>query len=321
MVKIGGPYAEPMKGRGYFNEAQGTSAGMAKQIKKVQEGYTTRDGDKTDINIDPSYHEAMDAAWRAYQPEAVKNKPAVSLWEMPWRERDAYVALLQGEGCYSEEDYKALEQQAEMFGLDSLSNGGRALVEKGRDMFDAGTSYINQVSLSPSASHEDYMDDLHDTGRYVQLQGPGGAVSQYLMELRPMMDVHRFLDLEAPEGQAQILEFREGDYKVFSEYGNCELVQDGIAAAREYKAERGTIYATELGTVSQSELLTQFQSTPMQPYEVRAGHDEPYAADLQEGPAASVTAAQPGAWDELMGRNAQTDADAPDAPGGEKEIV
>lgn len=93
-----------------------------------------------------------------------------------------------------------------------------------------------------TGQRDEYLDQVDalrktgDSGRYVRL-GHQGETSGYLMELEPVGDVHRFLDLEMKDGKSRVLQLPQGSYTVDSSYGPSPLMDDAIYAAKtNYKS-------------------------------------------------------------------------------------
>lgn len=264
---------EPMAGRGYFNRGTTISAGLSNALAEARAPYTSLDGagrEQVDILKD-GYHEAMLAAQEAYGQYGITEGDSNPVWTMPYMQRGALVADVQAADCYDEDAFDGLCAQADTFGMESLTEYAQRLVDGGREQWFNTVGYMDGVGAFDEGSGE-----LRDTGRYVVLKSPGGERSQALMELEPRMDVHRFLDLEAPKGQAQILELKEGAYSVAAEVQDCRMVRDGIRAAKEYQAEHGHILSYQCGdgdlSVERSDLKTQFAGP-------QAKHDSGQALD------------------------------------------
>lgn len=240
--KGGAVMPEPFRGRGYFNSSTGISAGHAAVLAEARKPFTSVDAQGRE-NVDvtaPGYHEAMDRATTAYQPQYKSSGNVNPMWTMPYKDREAIVQDIQAAGCLDETALRDLMDQAGTFGAESLTEQERAIVERGPEAWKQASEYMGALGydaerLSGSA------EPIPDTGRYVKLRSPEGTTSGMLMELAPRMDVHYFVDLEMPEGQAQILALKEGAYEVAWEFEDSPLVRDGIQAARDFQDTFGHI--------------------------------------------------------------------------------
>ncbi len=245
------PAYHGVKGEGYFNKSPEASAFMKRINDKAREPFTTRQGQATMIDVTaPGYHDAMMDAWKSVQPDLSQDVPS-SLWTMPYEDRERLVATVRNSGIKSMEAFDELAGQAATFGAESLKRGQGDAVALGKDAFADAFRFFGECGeLDPEdgKTATDPLGELRDTGRYVTLEGPDGSVSHYMMEMRPLNETHRFLDLECPEGEAQVLMINEGDYKVHGVWGSSPLIQAGIEAARGHMAEHGTIYPKGCGS-------------------------------------------------------------------------
>lgn len=236
--KGGAAMPEPFRGRGYFNSNTGISAGHAAVLAEARKPFTSVDAQGRE-NVDitaPGYHEAMNRATMAYQPQYKSSGNVNPMWTMPYKDREAMVQDIQVSGCFGEDALQGLMDQAGTFGAESLTEQERAIVSRGPEAWKHASEYMGAVGYPGGSA-----DPIPDTGRYVKLRSPEGTTSSMLMELPPRMDVHYFVDLEMPEGQAQVLALKEGAYEVAWEFEDSPLVRDGIEAARKFQETFGHI--------------------------------------------------------------------------------
>lgn len=247
-----GPGYNPVKGHGYFNKADGLSEFTAKAMAKAREPYTTREGQRVNIDVTaPGYHEAIQAAWAEGRPEISKDEPC-KLWTMPWEQREGIVSTAHSSGIKDMNQFDELSHQAAAFGIESVGMFQKAAVEMGRDDFAAAMDYMDKTKrYDPDAASTigDPFGELRNTGRFVKLEAQNGDVSSFLMEMLPQNGKHRFVDLECPEGTAQILTLEEGTYSVHSVWDESPMLTAGLESARKYfKEHDGLIPLVECGT-------------------------------------------------------------------------
>lgn len=264
------PFPAAIQGRGYFNSNPGIGAGEAAAIRKAQAPFTTVDGqgrESIDI-LAEGYAEAISKVTQDYaQPQYKSSGNDNTVWMMPYREREALLQNLAVAGVKGVGDMNAIR-----------ANGNRNGYQEALAGLDDKT--IQDALDYQAAIADDGSGGIKDTGRYVVLRSPDGTTSKLMMELEPRMDVHRFLDLEAPEGQAQVLELKEGAYDVAWEFEDAPIIQDGIEAARAFQEEFGLVPSTKCGrgdmSVENSELYKLARSLSGPGF----GPAEPSAKDL-----------------------------------------
>lgn len=280
-VRPGAGYV-PVKGHGYFNKADDLSEFTKKATEKAREPYVTREGQRVNIDVTaPGYHEAIQAAWAEGRPKPVENEPC-KLWTLPWEQREGIVLTAHSSGIKDMERFDELSEQAAQFGIESVDMFQKAAVEMGRDDFAAALDYMDKTKLyDPDAAStvDDPFGELRNTGRFVKLEAPNGDVSSFLMEMVPLNGKHRFVDLECPEGTAQILTLDEGTYSVHSAWQESPMLTAGLESARKYfKEHDGLIPIVECGPGIEHGK----QATNLDRMHAMMGDNEP---DVVDGPA------------------------------------
>ena len=243
--------AESVAGTGFFNRSTEASA-FTKAINEAHQApYTSVDAEGRKVQItDNDYWETFDKAWEGQRPELLDaGQRGNHMWTAPYADRSHMMAAVHASGMYTMDEYEQARAQAEKFGVESLRSGEQEALQEGTEKFSDALKFMEQTgAIKDGKPCYGVRDELRDTGRYVKLATlDGSEQSGYLMELEPMASTHRFLDLECPEGTAQILSLEEGTYNVASEWQSSPLIQAGIEAARKAQAEYGHLPTHDCG--------------------------------------------------------------------------
>lgn len=224
--------AAPVDGIGQFNNSAYTSD---YNVHLVEEAFKAEGTDLSDQASVQRFGERASAAFAKTQPAPKVGQPN-PVWTMAAAERDKLIQAVAHAEIPDNEAYGELRDTFEKFGPSALHPEEKACVEMGFEMVGNVKRYMDAAGdTTPWLNLDDSV--VRDTGRYVKLKGgmdeDGKKLrdSQFLMEIAPEGDVHRFVDLECPAGQGQIIHLMHGTYEVAGEYEKNDRIQAGIDAA------------------------------------------------------------------------------------------